>query len=253
MNQPTLSRLSIKLIALCVLITCLILFTNKATYSRFAPPPPQILAVQIEPQPQSLLQISSTKILSSDPFSPNVAFTVTNNGQKGIRAYTVVCELVTDGGSRKTALFTHMTTQEGVLKSGQSKSESINEQYSPVFVKSIVLSIDFVELEDGETWGKDSYNSAERLAGQRAGGRDAVEHFHKVREEKGDSALLEAVTSDTDEIIPPEGHSPEWLDGYRSAVALVQLRLKKAKQGNGLKGVEEELQKPADAAEGRPE
>src|ERR1700760_4959115 len=188
MNQPTLSKLFIKLIALCVLIACLILFTNKATYSRLAPPTPQILAVQIEPQPQSPLQISSTKILSSDPFSPSVEFTVTNKGQKGIRAYTVVCEYVTDGGSRKTALFAHMTSQAGLLKPEQSKSESINEPYSPVFVKSIVLSIDCVELEDGKTWGSDSYNSAERLAGQRAGGHDALDHFHKIREEKGDSA-----------------------------------------------------------------
>jgi hypothetical protein len=253
MNQPTLSRLSIKLIALCVLVTCLILFTNKATYSRLAPPAPQILTVQIQPQPQSPLQISSTKILSSDPFSPNIEFTVTNKGGKGIRAYTVTRELETDGGSRKAAIFTQLTNQREILQPGQSRSGGIKESYSPVFVNGVVLSIDFVEFDDGGTWGKDTYNSAERLAGQRAGGRNALEHLRKVREEKGATALLEAIESEGGEIATSEGHSAEWQDGFKSGVALAHFRLKKASQENGVKGVEEELQKPFDAAEGRPE
>jgi hypothetical protein len=72
-----------------------------------------------------------------------------------------------------------------------------------------------------------------------------------VRAEKGPSALLEAVKSEEGGIALPEGHTAEWRDGFTTGVSLVSLRLKRAKQSAGLKGIEEELQKPFDAKEGR--
>jgi len=253
MAHSNLKRLLLKLIALCVLVTCLSFFTNKASYSRLATTAPQVLTVQIESQPQSPLQFSSTKVLSSDPFSPNVEFTVTNKGGKGIRAYTITRELVTDGGSRRAAILTHLTAQREALQPGQSKSDSVNEPHSPVSINSIILSIDFVEFVNGETWGKDEYNSAERLAGQRAGGHAAIEYFRQLRVKKGSSALLETITSEEDEIVPAQGGSSEWQDGFKTGVGLVRLRLKRAKQEGGLIRVELELQQPFDASEGRPE
>lgn len=246
------SKLFLKLAALCLLVACLVYVSNRAASTRRGAAPRQVLTVQAEPQPESPLQITSTKVLSSDPFSPSVELTVTNKGSKGIRAYAVTYELVAEGGSRKTALFTHLASQRNVLQPGQSRSESINESYSPAFISSVVLAVDFVESEDGKTWGKDAFNSADRLAGQRAGGDKALGHFRKVREEKGPSSLLEAVTSEVGAVELPEGRSPEWQDGFKTGVSLVRLRLNRAKQGGGLEGVEEELRKPFDAKEGRP-
>jgi hypothetical protein len=208
--------------------------------------------VQIESQPQSPLQITSTRVISSDPFSPNVELTVTNKGLKGIRAYTLTYELLAEGGGRKTALFTHLASQRDVLQPGRSRSESIKEPYSPAFTRSVVLAVDFVESDDGKTWGNDAFNSADRLSGQRAGGDKALRHFRTVREEQGPSSLLEAVTSEVGAVELPEGRSPEWQDGFKTGVSLVQLRLNRAKQSGGLEGVEEELRKPFDAKEGRP-
>ena len=245
--------LFLKLAALFLLAACLALLTSKATYSRLATGAPQVLTVQVESQPQSPLQFSSTKVLSPDPFSPNIEFTVINKGEKAIRAYTVTRELVTDGGSRKAALFTHLAAQREVLQPRQSKTGSVNEPYSPLPVRNVILSIDFVEFVNGETWGADVYNSAQRLAGQERGVAAALEHFRKVRAEKGASTLLEAVTSEEEEIAPPEGGSPEWQDGFKTGVALMRLRLKRAEQGGGLKGVELELRQPFDTPEGGPE
>ena len=64
--------------------------------------------------------------------------------------------------------------------------------------------------------------------------------------------LLEAVASEVGAVKLPEGHSPEWQDGFETGVSLVRLRLNRAKQSGGLEGVEEELRKPFDAKEGRP-
>src|SRR5919206_3649149 len=105
MSQHSSGRLFLKLVVLCLLAACLVYFTNRVSFTRRAEANAQALTVQIEPQPESPLQITSTKILSSDPFSPNVEFTVTNKGKKGVRAYTISCELVTEGGSRKRANF----------------------------------------------------------------------------------------------------------------------------------------------------
>ena len=121
-----------------------------------------------------------------------------------------------EGGSRKTALFTHLASQRDVLQPGQSRSESINESYSPAFISSVVIAVDFVESDDGKTWGNDAFNSADRLAGQRAGGDKALGHFRKVREEQGPSSLLEAVTSEVGAVELPEGRSPEWRDGFKT-------------------------------------
>ncbi|MBC7932779.1 MAG: hypothetical protein H7Z38_19630 [Rubrivivax sp.] len=253
MTNSNLLRLFLKLIVLSVLVSCLAFFTNKETHSRLAAAAPQALTLRIESQPQSPLQFSSTNILSSDPFSPKIEFTVTNTGAKGIRAFTVSREVVTDAGSRRAAILTNLTTQRKVLQPGQSKSDTVNEPYSPVPISSIILSIDFVEFVNGETWGKDAYKSGERLAGQRAGGRAAYEHFRQLLTRKGSSALLKAITSEGDELVPPQQNSPEWQDGFKTGVGLVRLRFNRAKKEGGLRGVELELQQPYDTSERRPE
>ncbi len=253
MTSLNLRRFLLKFITLGVLVTCLIFFIYKEKHSSLVAAAPQDLTVRIESQPQSPLQISSTNILSSDPFGPKIEFTVTNTRGKAIRAFTVSREVVTDRGKRSAATLTNLTTQRKVLQPGQSKSDSINEPYSPIPINSIVLSIDFVEFENGEAWGKDTYNSAERLAGQRAGGRAAYEHFRQLLTQKSSSALIEAITSEADEIIPPQQHSPEWQDGFKTGFGLVRFRFNKAKQEGGLKKVEVELQQSFDTSEGRPE
>jgi archaellum component FlaF (FlaF/FlaG flagellin family) len=151
MSHPSSSRLSLKLAALCLLAACLVYFTSRASSTRHAAAAAQVLTVQVEPQPESPLQITSTKVISSDPFSPSVEFTVTNRGQKRVQAYTISGELVTEGGSRKRAGFTHMASQRDILQPGRSRSDSISEPYSPLPVNSVVLSVDFVELENGDT------------------------------------------------------------------------------------------------------
>jgi hypothetical protein len=129
----------------------------------------------------------------------------------------------------------------------------VNEPYSPVPVNTVTLSVDFVEFVDGQTWGKDTYNSADRLAGQRAGGRAAYEHFRRLLAQKGFPALSEAVAAQGEELAPPQQHSPEWQDGFRMGVGLVRVRLNRAKQEGGLKKVELELQGSYDTSAGSPE
>lgn len=247
------SRLFLKLAALCLLVTCLVYFTNRASSTRRGAATVQLLTVQVEPQPESPLQITATKVLSSDPFGPQIEFKVTNTGGKGIRAYTVSRELVTDGGSQTAATLMTLTTQRKILQPRQSTSAVVNEPSSSDPIQTITLSVDFVEFVNGETWGNDTYNSADRLAGQRAGGRAAYEHFRRLLTQKGFPAMSEAVASEGEDVAPPQQNSPEWRDGFRRGFGLVRVRLDKAKKEGGLKKVELELQGSYDTSEGRPE
>lgn len=247
-------RLFLQLTALGVLLGCLLLFAGRDTRVRPAVAAPQGLTVQVEAQPQSPLQISSANILSFEPFSPRVELTVTNAGGKGIRAFTVSREVVTGaGGSIRAATLTNFTTQSKVFQPGQSKTEVVSEPYSQQPIIRIIFSVDFVEFVNGETWGKDMNNSADRLAGQRAGGRAAYEHFRSLQAQKGASSLLEAITTEGDILPPPQQNSPEWQDGFRNGAGLVRIRLRRAAKEGGSRKVELELRQPFDTSEGMPE
>src|ERR1044072_2295110 len=99
MSHSSSGRLFLKLASLCLLVTCLVYFTSRTSFTRRSATTAQALTVRAEQQPESPLQITSTKVLSPDPFSPSVEFTVTNSGAVGVRAFTVTRELVTDSGN----------------------------------------------------------------------------------------------------------------------------------------------------------
>lgn len=248
------SRLCLKLAALSVLLMGLFFFAGRGPRVRPAVAAPQVLTVQVEPQPQSPLQISSTSILSFDLFSPKIELIVTNTGGKGIRAFTVSRDVVTGaGGTIRASTLTNLTTQRKVLQPGQSKTDVVGEPYSQQPISRIIFSVDFVEFVNGETWGKDTNNSADRLAGQRAGGRAAHEHFRRLLAQKGASSLLEALTAEKNVLAPPQQNSPEWQDGFKNGAGLIRIRLNRARQEEGLGKVELQLRQNYDTLDGRPE
>ena len=72
--------------------------------------------------------------------------------------------------------------------------------------------MDFVEFADGTIWSPDEYKSNERLAGQRAGGHQFIEHLMKILSNDGPSAVMQSIEGSIT-VVPPASHSPEWLNG----------------------------------------
>ena len=100
-------------------------------------------------------------MIFDDPHKPSFEYTVVNNNDKPIRAYTIRRD---DGltGSNLSML-------NSPLQPGQSLWEALgNTTYSEP-VQAILLSVDFVEFTDGTFWGPDTTRSSQRLAGIRAG------------------------------------------------------------------------------------
>ncbi|HEV2912035.1 MAG TPA: hypothetical protein VGX92_01855 [Pyrinomonadaceae bacterium] len=214
-------------------------------------PPPKI---SVEQQTGSPLLISSTYINPSDPFKPQYSYTITNVSDKHIRAYAIKEDIrfANEGVETSGAVLSILPSLNLLLQPNQSRSinKDNGEQYTHA-INEVTLSVDFIEFSDGSTWGNDSFKSAERLAGRRAGGKAAIKKFREKLATGGLNALTDAITQDN--IVDPDPLivSQDWREGFRAGVGVVRNRLKEAK--GGLAGVAKELEKPFDASDGRQE
>lgn len=121
-------------------------------------------------------------------------------------------------------------------------------------VNEIILSIDFVEFEDGSSWGQDYFKSAERVAGQRAGIKFAVESYGKKLENSPFDVFSNEIEKNAIDFAfhADKSKSSVLRDGFQSGVGLVRNRLDTAIGKDGTLGAKQELQKLSDAINGRP-
>lgn len=210
--------------------------------------------ISVLEQKDSPLQISSTYVISSNGYSPEYRYLITSKSDKIIRAFTIQIDTIVGKDNIKLQRFVlnHLTSESLILQSYQSKqiTEGGGSTYSEV-IKEIILSVDFVEFADGSTWGKDSNHSAEILSGQRAGGKDAIDYFNrKIIAGEFDLKNVEDFSKDILEQ-NNSSKSKAWKRGYEIGVGIVRNRVITAHNKSGIRGVEDELQKPFDASEGR--
>lgn len=209
----------------------------------------QAPVVSVKPQQDSPLSISLIEINVPKPLTSSIKFSLRNNSDKAVRAYAIRHDDVSGQTASAGVTLINMTSLDDIFQPFQSKFETLDEDYTEP-VTSITLSVDFVEFVDGSVWGLDTYKSAQRLDGQRAGARAMKGRLSKLKERGDLAALLKAVTAKQAEISIPPGHSIEWEEGFRTGAAVIHNRLKRAKLKGGLAHVESELQRPFDTSEG---
>lgn len=209
----------------------------------------QAPVVSVEPQQDCPLSISSIEVTVPRPLTSSIKFILINKSDKAVRAYAIRRDDVGEHAASAGVTLTNLTSLKDIFQAYQSRFLTLDEDYTEL-VASIRLSVDFVEFVDGSVWGPDTYKSAQRLEGQRAGAREMRGRLSKLKE-KGDlTALLKAVAADQADISIPPGHSSEWEEGFRTGVAVIHKRLKNARLTGGLARVESELQQPFDTSEG---
>lgn len=209
--------------------------------------------VSAKPQLDAPLKISSVEVVSTDPLTPQFSYVVTNISAKPIRAYAIRNDVMTGEQIQNSGVVLVLQISiNSILRPAQSKSEAqpANTTYFQP-LESILLSVDFVEFDDGTTWGADTFKSSERLAGKRAGGRAALNKLRGILRTHGPAILMSAVSVGNIDVIPEAGRSKEWVEGFQSGVGMVRNRLRRAKEKGGLTDVESELGQPFDASEGR--
>jgi hypothetical protein len=243
-----------KFLTLGILVWLLVIFADSRGFRLRGTTVAQSLNVTVQPQPESPLQIITVSIFSVDARTPHFEFSVHNAGGKPIRAYAIARSLGNGGTRPGGGSIVNLLAAKDILQPGHTRKDSVIGGVRETPVTNISLAVDFVEFTDGTTWGKDRYNTAERLAGQRAGGRAALDHFKHVLAKKGPAPLTDSLESEAGSIPVPQGHSPEWADGFKTGVGVVKVRLKAARQKRGkIEDVEAELERPYDETEGRPE
>ena len=187
-------------------------------------------------QPDSPLSIRTNRIIFDDPYKPSFEYTVVNNNDKPVRAYTIRKD---DGltGSNLSML-------NSPLQPGQSQWEASGDTSYSEPVQTILLSVDFVEFTDGTAWGPDTTRSYQRLAGIRAGMSVERTRLLTIFNDDGVAKLSRDLDAEL-EINPPQGNSPEWSDGFRTGTLQYRARLRRTRTQGGAPLLESILRQPA--------
>jgi hypothetical protein len=207
----------------------------------------QLPQVAVERQPGAPVELNVIKLRWATPTREilDIYLEVKNVGTRPIRAYATRAGEPAHGGC-----FIYNVTAPGkVIRAGESDAKSrfvgVSRTSPP---KVIHEAIDFVEFTDGTTWGADSCETADHLAGERAGGRAAIEVLQGILKQEGLEAVWEKIKNSPLELEPPEDHSDRWKSAFRAAVRNVVDRVRRAYYSEGLPEVETTLNKPYDAA-----
>jgi hypothetical protein len=240
-NKTLLRCLTLMLVSLA-----LVIFSKDSTRALLVPSQvtqndtqmPKLAQVNPDGAP---LRIINTFIETPSPEKIVVRVTVQNQSDKKIRALAIAADMRIE--------LLNLTGKTAAILPTQVKTYDI--VYSVEKPKAINVSIDFVEFVDGTTWGTDTGNSRDRLAGQRAGARAERQRLKSLFKSKGQSGLvgtLEADGSDKLDLPDSANHSPEWLDGYQSGAMSIRYRVRRALQSSS-EQVKVELDSPYDTSE----
>lgn len=244
-------KLVFRCLALAALGAGLFLITRDSTRALLSgahvrAKPPEVAVARQDDSPLRLLNT----FVESEPGIFRLRVMAQNQSAKRIRAYAIVASA--EIYSRVD--FANMTSAENVFQPTQVKTFdfAFGEDEAPGLV---TLSVDFVEFDDGTTWGRDIHNSHDMLAGQRAGAGDERRRLRELLKSGGPAAVFDAVREDgggrpTDEAAA--GRSNKWLEGYRNGVAAIRYRLRQSVQAGDAAGAAKELTKPFDLSEVQP-
>jgi hypothetical protein len=177
---------------------------------------------------------------------------VENVGAREISAYAI--RITPPGGCSPWIM------SPDFMQPGKSDTKSTWSSFSPS-APVRTYEVDFVEFADGTTWGADVCQSAERLAGERAGGAAVAERLLELLAAGGPDAVIKAVRGELgrspeaevkaiderlSDITPPPGHSPAWEEGFRIGKRVIALRVPRSVGSSGPEGLERELRRRYD-------
>ena len=198
----------------------------------------QAPVISIIPQPDAPIRISLGKVVLDNPSAPAFEYSIVNVSDKPIRAHA----LRIDDGLRGS-LLSILTVP---LQSGQAQPGTYGDKTFSPPPKGIEMSVDFVEFVDGSTWGPDTTNAAERVAGHYAGRGAERDRLLKLLEEGGTQAVITAIEADDVQTVPQSGRSERWEQNYRLGVKYYGIGLRRTYQNEGVAAMETSLRNELD-------
>lgn len=195
--------------------------------NRFKDQPP--VKVELTTQSDSPLRITVINVDNSETSSQTVNFTIQNISNKLIKGYVIL-------GSGK--IVTHFFPVKSFQPRAFNRDELSLERENIKTDEPFLLSIDYVEFDDGSSWGEDKQRQSDNIAGGRAGVKAATEQLKKIinqREITTLTAFFEIQLADVDVPLPESVQSEKWQSGFRNGYKSIVGFLK----GQREKGVEE--------------
>jgi hypothetical protein len=183
-----------------------------------------------------------------------LAAQVQNQSGKGIRAYAINSQ--TAGGKQQNGYsqFMNLMQHSAIWQPTEIRTIEVSDpQEGPI--NTVRLAVDFVEFNDGTTWGPDAENSRDRLAGQREGAKLERQRLSQLLQVKGREALRSDLqTSDVKRVesLSKGNHTTQWVAGFRTGVNLMDRRLTLALASGGEENIIAELGKHFDTSEEDP-
>ena len=170
---------------------------------------------------------------------------VKNRDTKSIRAYATRIDF--EGRPLSEACPVENIYSPGkVMKQedGDGKSRFVATKNNPV----LQVSVDYVEFVDGSSWGPDTCQTVEYLAGERAGGDAAIKWFKNLIKEKGTEAVVEIIRNRNVSVAKPDNPSARWHEGFRFGVEIISQRIIEAYHKDSEADVAAVLNKPYDVS-----
>lgn len=196
--------------------------TKKEDFSNQQP-----VKVEVMEQKDSPLRITIINVNNSPLSYQEIIISLQNVSDKPIRAYT----LVGDAGKSSGKVITNSFATE-LLQIGLSVTNSIDlERQSIKEGETALLSIDYVEFEDGSSWGNDNQRKSKVLAGEREGRKVAVKQLKDLLKNRNISSMSDITNllkdlEGTIVQVPEANQSDEWKRGfrlgYKSVISILQ-------------------------------
>lgn len=180
-----------------------------------------------------------------------VGFVVKNVSKKSIRAYAIRHDVLAGGTPSSGSDLSMIASKKSLFLPGQSRNEEVGgSDYFPVYIDSIKISVDFVEFDDGSIWGPDTYKSAERIEGWRAGAKEMRKQLAQILDANDIAMLIKEVEVESFEITSPSNKSEVWVRGFKSGAASIRARVRNVPKKGDREEIEKAIKNPIDASEG---
>jgi len=188
-----------------------------------------LLVVEVVKQKDCPVSFTIVNVDNSAPSFQRVNFNVQNISTKAIRAYVLTGQAKTTGKIITDSFITSL------LNPGLFQGEEISLERKAIKESGrMFLSVDYIEFQDGSSWGVDSQGFSKRIAGERVGRVAAINRIKDLIARKNLvdlDGLLGQEISEMEIETPDSGQSDEWKKGYRTGYKAVFSILQRSKEG----------------------
>ncbi|MGI8884503.1 MAG: hypothetical protein ACR2IA_09705 [Pyrinomonadaceae bacterium] len=199
---------------------------------KFRKQPP--ITAEVVRQDDSPLTVTIINVDNTAESDQTVNYAAQNTGLKKIKAYVLLYADESGVGGASIKFFQ-------AFSSGQTIQSSISKGRLNIETNSkIFLSLDYIEFEDGSSWGKNSQSQSDYIGGYNEGQKGAVKEIRELLTNTNKNAvsdLLQRQVTDTNPSSVNNNKPDKWQYGFVSGYRSVLARLQIVYENNGLEAI----------------